>query len=76
MPRESAFEEVDEDESDAFEVVAATLFDPDVGVDGGVTGGAGQALVVSVRNVFLGLRISKSLRKAKVYQVDHVGLLA
>lgn len=41
-------------------------------VDAHVSSGSGQALVFSVRDVFLGLRINVLLRQAKVYDVNGV----
>lgn len=50
--------------------------DTQVGVDGGITGSSGQVLVLSVRDVKVGLRIAILLGQAKVNNVDLVSSLS
>ena len=72
MPGETAFEEVDEDEAQALQVVPAALFDADVGVDACVPCSPGEALAIFVRDVLPRLRVSVPLREAEVHDVDIV----
>ena len=52
------------------------LTDTQVGVDGGVTSGTGQVLVLSVRDVEMRLRISVLLSKTEIDDVNLVPALA
>lgn len=53
-----------------------TPTDAQVGVDGGVAGGAGEVLVLAVGNVLVGAGVAVLLGQAEVDDVDQVALLA
>mmetsp|Transcript_33103 Transcript_33103/g.98391 ORF Transcript_33103/g.98391 Transcript_33103/m.98391 type:complete len:313 (+) Transcript_33103:197-1135(+) len=76
LPGELATVEIHEHVADGLEVVASALLHPEVGVDGGVAGGAGQALALAVLDVLLGLGIVVPLCQPEVNEVDDSGLLA
>ena len=73
LPGERTTEEIHENVSERFEIVAASLLNTKVSVDGGVTGSAGEVLVLPVGNVKMGLRVSVLLGKA---EIDHIDLVA
>jgi hypothetical protein len=50
--------------------------DTQVGIDAGVSGSASQVLVLPVRDVEMGLRVTVLLGKTKVNHVDLVAALA
>ncbi|RUP50876.1 hypothetical protein BC936DRAFT_137279 [Jimgerdemannia flammicorona] len=52
------------------------LTDAQMGVDGGVTSGAGQVLVLAVRDVQVGLGIAVFLGETKIDNVDLVTAFA
>lgn len=76
LPRERATEEVHENISERFKIIAAGLLDTQVGVDGGVTGSTSQVLVLSVGDVKVGLRVPVLLGKTKVDDIDLVATLS
>ena len=76
LPGERAAEEVHEDVSERFEVIAARLLNTQVSVDGGVASSTGQVLVLSVGDVKVGLRVPVLLGETKVDDVDLVAALA
>jgi len=76
LPRERATEEIHKNVSERFEVVAARLFNTQMSVDGGVASSTGQVLVLSIRNVKVGLRVSVLLGETKVDDIDLVSPLA
>lgn len=75
LPGERTTEEIHEDVSKGFEVVAASLLNTQVSVDGGVTGSASQVLVFPVGNVEVGLRVPVLLGKAEINHIDLVATL-
>ncbi len=74
-PGEFAFEEVDEGVTKAFEIIAAALFDAEMGVYAGIACGSRQAFVFLVRNMLVCLVISVPLGQPEVYQVHRVRFL-
>eukprot|EP00187_Rhodella_violacea_P007101 CAMPEP_0174886340 /NCGR_PEP_ID=MMETSP0167-20121228/1575_1 /TAXON_ID=38298 /ORGANISM="Rhodella maculata, Strain CCMP736" /LENGTH=353 /DNA_ID=CAMNT_0016122291 /DNA_START=88 /DNA_END=1148 /DNA_ORIENTATION=- len=75
LPREAAPVEVHEDEAEGLEVVSATLLDAEMGVDGGVTGGAGEILVLPVGDMDVCFMVAVLLCESKVDDVDDVRVL-
>ena len=73
LPGERTTEEIHEDVSEGFEVVAASLFDTQVSIDGRVTSSAGQVLVLPVGDVQVGLWVPVLLGEA---EIDHIDLVA
>ncbi|KAI0563609.1 casein kinase I [Gracilaria domingensis] len=76
LPWERAAVEVHEHKAERLEVVATALLNAEMGVDGGVAGGTGEVLVLSVRDVNVGLVVAVLFGEAKVDDVDDVGLLS
>jgi hypothetical protein len=74
LPRQAASVEVHEDVSQALHVVAATLLNTKMGVDGGVSGSSCQVLVLSVRNVLTGPVVSVLFGQSKVDQEEFVAV--
>lgn len=72
LPWESTTKEVHEDVGKGLEIITTSLLDAQVGVDGGVTGGTSQVLVLAVGNMEMGLWVTEFLRKTKVDNVDLV----
>ena len=75
LPGEGTTEEIHEDVSKGFKIVAASLLNTEVSVDGGVTGSTGQILVLPVGNVKMGLRISVLFGKTEINHIDLVAAL-
>lgn len=75
LPRELSSQEVHEHVPDALHVVAASLLDPDVGIDGGVSGGSGQTLAVLVLDV-LTVGRHELLGEAEIDDEDPVRVLS
>lgn len=69
-------EKINQDVSDALQVVAPGLLDAEVVVDGGVTGGARERPTVTVGDVLQVLGVAVALREAKVDAVDVGALVA
>ena len=67
--------EVHEDVSETLHIVPPALLDAEVGVDAGVSGGAGEVLVFSVGDVLVGAGIPVLLGQPKVDDVDQVAFL-
>jgi hypothetical protein len=57
-------------------LVSTELTDTQVGVDGGITSGTSQVLVLTVRDVEVSLRVAVLLGQAKVNHIDLVAALA
>ena len=76
LPRQGSGDEVHEDVAQGFHVVPPTLLDTQVGVDGGVAGGAGQVLVFPVGNVLVAAGVPVLLGQAEVDDVDEVAFFA
>ena len=72
LPGQSPLEEVHEDVSDGLQVVAAGLLHPQVVVDGGITGRAGEGPSLPLGNVLEGARMAVSLRQSEIDAVDEV----
>ena len=75
LPRQLAFQKVEQDVANRLEVITTSLLDADVRVDRGVAGSSSQGLVVTVRDVLACLGVSVALRKTKINHVDHGGLI-
>ena len=76
MPWEFPSKEVHEDIAQALQVVPSTLFDAQVGVDGGIAGRPCQVFVLPVRNVIPTFRVSIPLGQPKVNDIHIVLSLA
>lgn len=76
LPRERATEEVHENISERFEIIAASLLDTQVSVDGSVTSSTSQVLVLSVGDVKVGLWVPVLLGEAEVDDIDLVASLS
>jgi len=75
LPGEGSTEEVHEYVSERFEIIAASLLDTQVSVNRGVAGSTSQILVLSVRDVKVGFRVSVLLGKTEVDDIDLVATL-
>lgn len=75
LPRQLAFQKVEQNVANRLEVITTRLLDADVRVDRSVAGSSGQGLVITVWNVLACLGVSVSLRKTKIDHVDHRGLI-
>jgi hypothetical protein len=76
LPGKRSTTKVHEDVAQALEVVATGLFDAEVGVDGGVAGGAGEILVFAVGDVEVGFGVAVFFGETKVDDVDLVAAFA
>ena len=76
LPRQASPEKVHEHVAERLQVVAAALLDAKVRVEGRVTSGAGEALVVSVGNVGVGLAVTVLLGQTEINQVHSVHIVA
>ncbi len=76
LPGEAASEEVHQHVAQRLHVIAAGLFDAQVGFDTGVARGAGELLVFPIRDVHVGARVPALLRQAEIDKVHHVAALA
>jgi hypothetical protein len=72
LPWEGTTKEVHEDVGKGLEIITTSLLDAQVGVDGGVTSGTGQVLVLAVGDMEMGLWVPEFLRKTEVDNVDLV----
>ena len=70
LPGQPSFEEVDQNEAEALQVVTTALLDTDVGVETRVSSGACERFAVFVGNVLAGFWIPVLLGKAEVDDVD------
>ena len=61
--------------AEGLEIVATGLFASEMGVDAHVSGGSGQRLAFSVRDVLLRLGVTVLLGHAEVDDVDDIGTL-
>ena len=76
LPGERATEEVHENVSERFKIIAARLLNTQVSIDGGVASGTSQVLVLSVGDMKVGLRVPVLLGETEVNDVDLVTTLA
>mgnify|MGYP006976755015 CR=1 FL=1 len=76
LPGEGATAEVKHDVAERLHIVTAGLLDTKVGVDRGITGRAGQVLVLPVRDMEVRLGIAVLLGETEVDDVDLVATLA
>jgi len=76
LPRKSTAEEVHENVSKRFEVVATSLFYTKMSVDGSITGGTREILVLSVRNMEMSPIITVFLGQTIVNHIDLVATLS
>lgn len=76
LPWEGATAEVQHNVSERLHVVAAGLLDAQVGVDGGITSGSGQVLVLPIRDVEVGLGVTVFLGQTEIDDIDLVAALA
>lgn len=76
MPGQCARDEVHQDVSQRFHVVPPTLLYPKVSVDGSVSRGTSQVLVLPVGDVLVTAGVSVLFCEAKVNDVDQVALLS
>ena len=75
LPRQlAALHEVDEHVRETLEVVTAALLDAEMVIDGGVTGSAGEALVVAEGNMFVRAGQPVPFGEAEIDDVHHFGL--
>lgn len=75
LPRQRATEEVHEHVGERLQIVPAGLFDTQMSVDGRVTSGTRQILVLAVRDVQVGLGVPVLLRETKINDVNLVTTL-
>jgi hypothetical protein len=75
LPRQGAAQEVHENVGEGLEVIAASLLNAKVGVDGSVAGSSSQILVLPVGDVEVGLGVAELLGETKVNDVDLVAAL-
>ena len=52
LPREAAFQKIDEDINKRFEIIPSSLFYSEVSVDGGISGSTCEIFVVFISNMF------------------------
>jgi hypothetical protein len=76
LPGERSTTKVHKDVAQALEVVTTGLFDAEVGVDGGVAGGAGEIFVFAVGDVEVGFGVAVFFGETKVDYVDLVATFA
>jgi hypothetical protein len=76
LPRKGTAEEVHEHVSQGFEIIATSLFDAQMGVDGCVPRRSGQVLIFPVRDVKMGFRVPEFLRETEIDDVDLITTFA
>lgn len=76
LPGERAAAEVKHDVPERLHVITARLLDTQVCVDGSITSGTGQVLVLAVSNMEESLGIAELLGQTKINHVDLVATLA
>lgn len=76
LPGEGATAEVEHDIAEGLHIITAGLFDTEMGVDGGVAGGTGEVLVLTVGDVEVSLGVTVFLGETKVDDIDLVAALA
>lgn len=76
LPGEGTAEEVHEDVSEGLEVVATGLLNTEMGVDRSVASRTSEILVLSVRDMEVGLRVTEFFRQTKINDVDLVAALS
>lgn len=74
MPRRGTTKEVHENVDKGFKIILTSLFDAQMGVDGGITSGS-QVLVLPVRDMKVGLQVAEFVCKTKVNGVDLITIL-
>jgi len=72
LPGKTSFEEVHEDVSDGFEIVATGLFHPQVIVDRGVTGGTREGPSLALGDVLEGAGVTVTFRQSEINAVHKV----
>ena len=70
LPRKGTSEEIHQDISKRFEVITTTLLDTQVSVDGGIAGSSSETLVLSVRDVNMGLGVTELLGETEIDDID------
>ena len=70
LPGKGASKEVYQNVSKRFEVIATSLPDTQVSVDGDVAGSSNGSLVLSVRDVNMGLGVTELLGKTEINDID------
>lgn len=76
LPGKRSSAEVEHDISKGLHIIAARLLNTKVGVDRGISSGTSKVLVLSVRNVEVGLGVAVLFGKTEVDDVDLVSTLA
>ena len=76
LPGERSTAEVEHDIAEGLHVVTARLFDTQMGIYTGITGGTSQILVLTVRNVEVSLGVTVFLGEAKIDHIDLVSTLS
>lgn len=69
LPGKTALGQEDQDVAYGLHIVTSTLLDPDVCVDGGVAGGAGETFALSIPDMHFHLGVAELLAEA---EVDHI----
>mmetsp|Transcript_13224 Transcript_13224/g.19985 ORF Transcript_13224/g.19985 Transcript_13224/m.19985 type:complete len:252 (+) Transcript_13224:510-1265(+) len=72
LPGKTSFEEVHEDVSDGFEIIATGLFHPQVIVDGGVTGSTCEGPSLALGDVLEGAGMAVAFRQSEINAVHKV----
>ena len=72
LPRKAALEEINENVAYGLEVVTAGLFDPQVVVDGGITGSTSKGSSLALRDVLKGTRMAVAFRQSEIDAVDKI----
>ena len=76
LPGQSAAQKVHKDIGEGLEIISTGLLNAQVRVDGSVTSGTSQVLVLPVRNMKMCLGVAELLRKTEVDDVNLVATLA
>lgn len=76
LPRQRSPQKVHEDVTEGLEVISSGLLDTEMGVNGGVSRGTRQVLVLSVRDVQVGLWVPVLFGQTEIDHVDLVAALA
>ena len=76
LPGKGTSQEVHQDVGKRFKIIATSLLDTQVGVDGGVARSSGEILVLSVRNVKMGLGVTELLGETEIDDIDLISTLS
>ena len=76
LPGKGASKEVHQDVSKRFEIIATSLLDTQVSVDGGVAGSSSEILVLSVRDMKMGLGVTELLGETEIDDIDLIASLS